>query len=240
MQALEDTLDLTAAAARLEEASAADILAWTAETFAPRATFGTGFGVEGCVIVHLIAERKLPIDIFTLDTGLLFPETIDLWRTLESRYGVKIRGVRPKQTVEVQALHWGPRLWTRDPNHCCRLRKVEPLREALAGKDAWVSAIRRDQTPERATAPVVQRDERFGVVKVNPLARWTTKDVWRFVFKHGVPYNVLHDRGYPSIGCQPCTTSVDEGEHLRAGRWRGLDKRECGLHTEAWDGAIAK
>ena len=240
MQALEDTLDLTAAAARLEEASAADILAWTAETFAPRATFGTGFGVEGCVIVHLIAEQKLPIDIFTLDTGLLFPETIDLWRALESRYGVKIRGVRPRQTVEVQALHWGPRLWTRDPNHCCQLRKVEPLREALAGKDAWVSAIRRDQTPERATAPVVQRDERFGVVKVNPLARWTTKDVWRFVFKHDVPYNVLHDRGYPSIGCQPCTTSVDEGEHLRAGRWRGLDKRECGLHTEAWDGAIAK
>lgn len=240
MQASEDTLDLTAVAERLEEASAADILAWTAETFAPRATFGTGFGVEGCVIVHLIAERKLPIEIFTLDTGLLFPETIELWRTLESRYGVKIRGVRPKQTVEVQALHWGPRLWTRDPNHCCRLRKVEPLREALAGKDAWVSAIRRDQTPERASAPVVQRDERFGVVKVNPLARWTTKDVWRFVFKHDVPYNVLHDRGYPSIGCQPCTTSVDEGEHLRAGRWRGLDKRECGLHTEAWDEAIAK
>ena len=240
MQASEDTLDLTAAAERLEEASAADILAWTAETFAPPATFGTGFGVEGCVIVHLIAERRLPIEIFTLDTGLLFPETIELWRTLESRYGIKIRGVRPRQTVEVQALHWGPRLWTRDPNHCCGLRKVEPLREALAGKDAWVSAIRRDQTPERASAPVVQRDERFGVVKVNPLARWTTKDVWRFVFRHDVPYNVLHDRGYPSIGCQPCTTSVDEGEHLRAGRWRGLGKRECGLHTEAWDEVVAK
>lgn len=233
MQPPEGTLDLTAAAATLEEASAADILAWTASTFAPRATFGTGFGVEGCVIIHLIAEARLPIDIFTLDTGLLFPETYELWKTLEARYGITIRPVRPTETVEEQALHWGPLLWTREPNQCCRLRKVEPLRHALAGKDAWISAIRREQTPERAGAPVVQRDERFGVVKVNPLVRWTSKDVWRFVFKNDVPYNLLHDNGYPSIGCQPCTTPVADGEDPRSGRWRGQGKRECGLHAQS-------
>jgi phosphoadenosine phosphosulfate reductase len=227
------TLDLAAIATELEGASAGDILSWTAATFAPRATFGTGFGVEGCVLVHLIAERELPIDVFTLDTGLLFPETLELWKKLERRYGITIRPVRPGETVEEQAQRLGPELWVREPNQCCGLRKVEPLREALRGMDAWISAIRRDQTPERAAAPIVDRDERFGVVKVNPLARWTTKDVWRFVFANDVPYNVLHDHGYPSIGCWPCTTPVADGEDARSGRWRGQGKRECGLHTQA-------
>ena len=230
---IEPTLDLVSIASELDGASAGDILAWTAETFAPRATFGTGFGVEGCILVHLIAERQLPIDIFTLDTGLLFPETPELWKKLEHRYGVTIRPVRPVQTVGEQALHWGPALWAREPNQCCRLRKVEPLRRALQGMDAWITAIRREQTPERAAAPVVDRDERFGVVKVNPLARWSTKDVWRFVFANDVPYSVLHDRGYPSIGCWPCTTPVADGEDPRSGRWRGQGKRECGLHAHS-------
>jgi phosphoadenosine phosphosulfate reductase len=110
---------------------------------------------------------------------------------------------------------------------------VEPLRQALQGMDAWISAIRREQTPERAAAPVVDRDDRFGVVKVNPLARWTTKDVWRFVFANDVPYNLLHDHGYPSIGCWPCTTPVADGEDPRSGRWRGQGKRECGLHAQS-------
>ena len=233
MSTTEHTRDLASVAAELEGASAGDILAWTAATFAPRATFGTGFGVEGCILIHLIAERELPIDVFTLDTGLLFSETLELWKKLEQRYGVTIRPVRPVQTVEAQALQWGPALWTREPNQCCRLRKVEPLRQALEGMDAWISAIRREQTPERATAPVVDRDSRFGVVKVNPLARWTTRDVWRFVFANDVPYNVLHDHGYPSIGCRPCTTPVGDGEDPRSGRWRGQGKRECGLHIQA-------
>jgi phosphoadenylyl-sulfate reductase (thioredoxin) len=233
MSVLEKSLDLGAIAEELEGASAQEILGWAVDTFAPRVTFGTGFGVEGCVLIHLIAERKLPIDLFTLDTGLLFPETYALWKKLEARYGVRIRAVRPAQTVEVQALHWGPRLWSRDPNQCCQLRKVEPFKQALAGMDAWISAIRREQTPERAAAPVVARDPWFGVVKINPLVRWTAKDIWKFVFKHDVPYNRLHDEGFPSIGCRPCTTAVAEGEDPRSGRWRGQGKRECGLHAQA-------
>jgi phosphoadenosine phosphosulfate reductase len=232
MSASGQTLDLSSIAAELEGAGAEDILAWAAESFAPRVTFGTGFGVEGCILVHMIAERRLPIEIFTLDTGLLFAETIELWRKLEARYGIRVRAVRPAQTVEEQELHWGPQLWAREPNQCCHLRKVQPLRTALAGMDAWISAIRREQTPQRAAAPVVDRDARFGVVKVNPLVRWTTKDVWKFVFAHDVPYNLLHDNDYPSIGCWPCTTPVADGEEPRSGRWRGLGKSECGLHVQ--------
>jgi phosphoadenosine phosphosulfate reductase len=207
------------------------ILAWAAGV-GPKAAFGTGFGAEGCAIVHLIASAHLPIKVFTLDTGVLFPETYRLWESLEEKYGITIRAVRPAQTIHEQAASFGPALWERDPDACCRLRKLEPLREALRDVDVWITAIRRDQTPERAAAPVAERDERYGLVKVNPLARWTTKDVWRFLHANDVPYNPLHDAGYPSIGCQPCTTPVAAGEDPRAGRWRGHQKNECGLHAE--------
>jgi len=221
-------------AAELEGASADQILAWAAGA-GGRASFSTGFGVEGCVLVHLIASAHLPIDVFTLDTGLLFPETYALWQRLEQRYGIPIRAVRPEQSVEAQAASVGPALWERDPDRCCGLRKMAPLAQALAGVDFWVTAIRRDQTPERATAPVVERDARYNLFKVNPLVRWTSKDVWRFVHANDVPYNPLHDQGYPSIGCQPCTSAVAEGEDPRAGRWRGREKRECGLHVNPID-----
>jgi phosphoadenosine phosphosulfate reductase len=223
-------VDAARAASDLEESSADAILAWAAGA-GGRASFSTGFGVEGCVLVHLIASAHLPIDVFTLDTGLLFPETYALWRRLEQRYGITIHAVRPEQTVEAQAASVGPALWERDPDRCCGLRKTAPLRRALDGVDFWISAIRRDQTPERAKAPVVERDARYNLLKVNPLVRWTSKDVWRFVHANDVPYNPLHDQGYPSIGCQPCTSAVAEGEDPRAGRWRGREKRECGLHV---------
>lgn len=221
-------------ASDLEEASAEAILAWAAAT-GGRVSFSTGFGVEGCVLVHLIASAHLPIDVFTLDTGLLFPETYALWQRLEQRYGIVIRAVRPEQSVEAQAASVGPALWERDPDRCCGLRKMAPLAQALAGVDVWVTAIRRDQTPERASAPVIERDARYNLFKVNPLVRWTSKDVWRFVHANDVPYNPLHDQGYPSIGCQPCTSAVAEGEDPRAGRWRGREKRECGLHVNPID-----
>jgi len=207
------------------------ILCWAADQ-APRVAFSTGFGAEGCVLIHLIASAGLPIDVFTLDTGVLFPETYALWRTLQNRYGMTIRAVRPRQTIAEQAASFGPALWERHSDECCRLRKVEPLRDALKDVDVWITAIRRDQTPDRATAPVVEHDERYGLIKVNPLVRWTMKDVWRFLHANGVPYNSLHDAGYPSIGCQPCTTPVAAGEDPRAGRWRGHQKNECGLHVE--------
>jgi phosphoadenylyl-sulfate reductase (thioredoxin) len=171
------------------------------------------------------------VDLLTLDTGLLFPETYALWRRLEQRYGLRIRAVRPAQTVEQQAAALGPALWERDPDRCCGLRKVEPLRAALSGYRAWISAIRREQTPERAGVAVVARDARFGLVKVSPLAAWTAARVWGYLRAHDVPTNPLHARGYPSIGCQPCTTPVRIGENPRAGRWRGKGKTECGLHA---------
>lgn len=223
--------ELTAWQERLEGRSALEILTAAAERFAPRITFTTGFGVEGCVIVDLIARHRLPIDICTLDTGLFFPETYELWRRLEEHYGLRIRAVRPEWTLEEQARHHGEALWERDPDRCCEIRKVQPLERALYGFDAWVTAIRRDQTLERRRARVVENDPRRNVVKINPLLAWTTKDVWDYVHRHGVPYNPLHDRGYPSIGCMPCTTPVLDGEDPRAGRWRGRVKTECGLHS---------
>jgi phosphoadenylyl-sulfate reductase (thioredoxin) len=222
--------ELVRCAQELEGESPEAILRWAADRFAPRITCATGFGLEGCAIVDLVARLSLPVDLFTLDTGLLFPETYDLWRRLESRYGIVIRPVRPRSSVDEQATLEGPELWTRDPDRCCELRKLRPLRAELSSFDAWVSAIRRDQTAERADAPVVGWDWRFGLVKVNPLVRWTFADVRAYIRDYDVPYNPLHDQGYPSIGCQPCTTPVTEGEDPRAGRWRGREKRECGLH----------
>jgi len=223
--------EVAAAAEELERADAAAILRWAGERFAPRLGFATGFGVEGCVLIDLVARHQVPVDVFTLDTGLFFPETYALWRRLEARYRITIRAVRPAQTVAEQAAAHGDALWARDPDACCRLRKVEPLAAAARDFDAWISAIRRDQSPDRAGAAVVERDRRFGIVKINPLAGWTDKDVWRHVHDHDVPYNPLHDQGFPSIGCAPCTSSVAAGEDARAGRWRGAAKTECGLHT---------
>jgi phosphoadenylyl-sulfate reductase (thioredoxin) len=224
-------IDVPAAAQTLERESAVEILRWASRRI-EKLTFATGFGAEGCVVIDLIAREKLPIDLFTLDTGVLFPETYALWRALEKRYGVTIRAVRPEQTIPAQALVHGARLWERDPDRCCNMRKIAPLRAALAPWDAWITAIRRDQTPERATAQVVEHDRKFGLVKVNPLVRWTHDEVWAHIYANDVPYNELHDRGYPSIGCQPCTSPVEGAEDPRAGRWRGLAKRECGLHVK--------
>ncbi len=223
-------VDWRAAAAALHGRPAEEVLAWAAERYAGRLTFATGFGAEGCVIVDLAARHELQVDLFTLDTGLLFPETYALWRMLERRYGVRIRAVRPGESVEQQAESQGPKLWERDPDACCERRKVEPLRAELRGREAWITAIRRDQTAARKDAREVEWDARFGLVKVNPLVAWSHDDVWAYVRAHDVPVNPLHQRGYPSIGCWPCTSAVRPGEDARAGRWRGSAKKECGLH----------
>lgn len=208
----------------------AEILAWAVERF-PRIGFATGFGVEGCVLVDVIARARLPIELFTLDTGLLFQETYDLRLRLEARYGVTVRALRPARSVAEQAREFGERLWDRDPDRCCEMRKVAPLRDALAGLEAWVTAIRREQTHERSGVRILEWDGRFGLAKVNPLAHWTAGDVWRHVRANHVPFNPLHERGYPSIGCVPCTSPVLPGEGPRAGRWRGREKKECGIHA---------
>ena len=223
--------EIARAADELEHLTPEQILHWTSQRY-PRVSFATGFGAEGCVLIDMAARHALPIDLFTLDTGLLFPETYALWRRLEQRYAVTIRAVRPAQTVEEQATGHGDQLWALDPDRCCALRKVAPLAEALAGSDAWITAIRRDQTPTRAAARHVEWDASNGLVKVNPLLRWSSDDVWGYVKQHGVPCNALHDAGYGSIGCAPCTTPVAPGEDSRAGRWRAREKKnECGLHV---------
>ena len=215
----------------LETATPLEILRWAADQFGSRLTFATGFGAEGCVMVDLIGRHRLPIDIFTLDTGLLFPETYDLWRRLEARYALTIRGVHPDLTVDAQAATHGPELWTRHADRCCEMRKVSPLVAELSAFDAWITAIRRDQSASRADALAVEWDSKFGLGKVNPLVRWTKQEVWSHLLRNEVPYNPLHDRGYPSIGCLPCTSTVAAGEDDRAGRWRGATKTECGLHA---------
>ena len=217
-------------AATLEHASPLETLAWAVESYGDGLTFATGFGPEGCVLIDLIGRHNLPVDIFTLDTGLLFPETQTLWRQLEDKYSLTIRAVRPLQSVDEQSTEHGEKLWERIPDQCCKLRKVIPLKAELSKGDAWITAIRRDQTAERANALVVEWDKKFKMAKVNPLVRWTKQQVWDHLNQYDVPYNKLHDDGYPSIGCMPCTTAVAVGEDDRSGRWRGTAKTECGLH----------
>ena len=210
-----------------------ETLRLAAERFAPRLVMATGFGMEGCVLTDLIGRNKLPVDIFTLDTGLFFEETYTLWKTLERRYDLTIRTVRPELTVGEQAERFGDALWERNPDRCCEMRKVQPLRAALAGADAWITALRRDQTPDRANASMLEHDQKFGLVKINPLVEWTAQDVRDYVREHDVPFNPLHEQGYPSIGCAPCTSPVQAGESPRAGRWRGKGKTECGIHNRS-------
>ena len=215
----------------LAEATPQAVLRWAVETFGRRLTMATAFGPEGCCLIHMLADIDPDIRIFNLDTGYQFQETLDLRERIKHRYGIEVEYVRPELTVEeYEAEHGGP-LYRIRPDQCCHDRKLVPLRRTLVGYDAWVSAIRRDQTAHRAAAGVVQWDAKFNLVKVNPLLAWTKKDVWGFVLKHDVPYNPLHDQGYPSIGCWPCTRPVGAGEDERAGRWAGTAKKECGLHV---------
>lgn len=220
--------DLAALDAALEGRPPGEILAQVAARHpGGRLALACSFGLEDCLLVHLVAAARLPVEIFTLDTGFLFPETYALWRSLERRYGLTIRAER--SGLGGPAAGEAPP-WEVDADACCEARKVVPLRAALSRYDAWITGIRRDQTPERAGAPVVGWDGRFGLVKVNPLAAWTLGEVEEAVRRDGVPVNPLHARGYPSIGCLPCTSPVGPGEDPRAGRWRGAEKKECGLH----------
>jgi phosphoadenosine phosphosulfate reductase len=212
------------------------ILSWAVTTFHPRLTMATAFGAEGCCLIHMLAEIEPSVRIFNLETGYQFSETLELRERIQRRYGIEVELIRPDLTVpEYEAEHGGP-MYVHRPDQCCHDRKVLPLRRAVAGYRAWVSAIRGDQTAHRGAASLVQWDAKFSLVKVNPLLGWTKKDVWNFIARHDVPYNPLHDRGYPSIGCWPCTRPVADGEDERAGRWAGTVKKECGLHVIEHEG----
>jgi phosphoadenosine phosphosulfate reductase len=166
---------------------------------------------------------------FYLDTDVLFPETYQTKDRLEERYGIKFHKYG-SMTLEQQAGLYGDELWARDPDACCGIRKVDPMRSALSAVDCWVSGIRRQDSQTRAKAPKFAWDKRFNLWKLNPLADWSEKDVWRYISDNDIPYNPLHDQGYPSIGCTHCTRKPAEGEDDRAGRWAGTTKTECGLH----------
>ena len=216
-------------AGRLEGQPPEAILAAVAERYPGTIALANSFGAEDCLLVDVIARAQLPVRVFTLDTGYLFAETYALWKQLEQRYHLLIEA-RRTDLPPVDPAATPP--WQLDPDACCHARKVLPLREALAGLGAWVTGIRRDQTPDRANARVVEWDGRFGLVKVNPLAAWTEAEVQDRIRRLSIPTNPLHAQGYHSIGCAPCTTPVRPGEDPRAGRWRGREKTECGLHVD--------
>jgi phosphoadenosine phosphosulfate reductase len=215
----------------VEQWNPEDLLRWAFVTFGGYVEIASGFGPEGVVLIDIAAKVQPAFRIFTLDTDFLFPETYSLMERIEKRYGLRVERLKSTLTPEDQERSHGPALWGRDPDACCNLRKVEPLREKLSQLRAWVTSIRRDQTPTRAAALKVEWDAKFHLVKINPLADWSSGKVWRYIHDHDLPYNVLHDQGYPSIGCTHCTRSVQPGEDERAGRWSGFRKTECGLHT---------
>jgi phosphoadenosine phosphosulfate reductase len=191
----------------------------------------TGLGPEGCTIIAMLAKIEPKVYVFNLDTGYQFQETLDLRDRIAEKYGIEVDLQKPDLSVaEYEALHGGP-LYKTNPDRCCFDRKVRVLHRVAKHFDAWATGIRRDQSPTRADTPIVRWDKKFGLVKISPLAAWTKKDVWAYIVREGVPYNPLHDQGYPSIGCKPCTRSILDGEDERAGRWSGTAKTECGLHT---------
>ena len=223
-------------AAQLDHAPLEEILRWSWDRFGATANIGTSFQGAGLVIIDQAVRLGLGFPVFTLDTQLLFPETYELKERLERFFGIRIEALVPEQTPEQQAKESGPELWKTNPDSCCIQRKVIPLRKKLDELSAWITGLRRQQSETRERTQVVEL-YKFDVlhdrniVKINPMAAWSREQVWEYVREHGIPYNPLHDRGYRSIGCWPCTRAVATGENERAGRWTGFDKAECGIHT---------
>jgi phosphoadenosine phosphosulfate reductase len=224
--------ELREASRRLESATPEEIIAWGVEHYAPYLTMATAFGPEGCVILAMLAKIAPETYVFNLETGYQFAETLELRDRIAEKYGIGVDLLQPELSVpEYEAVHGGP-LYRTNPNQCCFDRKIKTLQRASQVMHAWMSGIRRDQSADRAQASIVGWDKKFGLVKISPLANWTKKDVWKRITDESIPYNPLHDKGYPSIGCWPCTRAVEAGEtDERAGRWSGMHKTECGLHS---------
>lgn len=228
------TLDLDHTAARLETASAHDIVRWALATL-PRFAVSSSFGADSAVLLHLVAQIDPSVPVLFLETGFHFPETLRYRRDLADLLGLTdVRDLRPALTVGEQASEHGGGLYVRNSDACCAIRKVAPLNAALQEFDGWASGVRRDQTPDRADTPVVSRVFRddHPLVKVSPLARWSAQDVEDYLARHGLPRHPLAEAGYPSIGCAPCTRRVRPGDDPRAGRWADSGKTECGIHIE--------
>jgi phosphoadenosine phosphosulfate reductase len=220
-------------------------LSWAFERFGRAVAISSAFGVEGMVLIDMASRVRKDFRLFTVDTEFLFPETYNLMDRIEEKYGIAIERVYSSLPPQEQERVHGEALWSRNPDLCCNLRKVEPLRRKLGELNAWITSIRRDQTSARSGARRVEWDTKFGLVKINPIVDWTSTQVWRYIHDHDVPYNELHNQDYPSIGCTHCTRAVRPGEDPRAGRWPGFAKTECGLHiiepaTNAVEAVAAK
>ena len=218
--------------AELQNAYPQEILRRTVELFGDELVVVTSFQPTGIVTLHMLQEIAPDLPIMTVDTGLLFDETYQLMDQLEQAWGLNLIRVHPSQTVTEQAQTHGKALWLDEPNKCCDLRKVVPLKNALNGYQAWVSGVRRDQSSTRAETPIISWDKRNEKIKLCPFATWTESMIWTYIHAYELPYNALHTQGYTSIGCFPCTQAVKEGEDLRAGRWVNHAKTECGIHIQ--------
>jgi phosphoadenosine phosphosulfate reductase len=229
--------ELKSATEELAGLPAAEGLDWVASRYGGESIFSTSFGIEDQVITYLIAAQHLPIDIFTLDTGRLFPETYSTWSRVLEKYGLTIKSYYPEeQALQRFISEKGPNSFyesVENRKQCCHIRKVEPLQRALKGKKIWVTGIRAEQSPERHFESNIEWDATNNIIKYHPLLYWTFEEVKDFVAKNDIPYNPLHDRGFVSIGCAPCTRAIQPGEDFRAGRWWWEDnsKKECGLHV---------
>ena len=222
--------------AEFVDAPLSEVLRWAWDRFGTRAAVGTSFQGAGLVMLHHAVEAGFRFPVFTLDTQLLFPETYELKQKLEQFFGIEIEALLPEQSPEAQAAELGAELWKSRPDTCCTLRKVIPLQRKLENLAVWMTGVRRQQSSTRDQAQILElyhfdvlRD-RY-ILKLNPMVLWSREQVWEHIRRHQIPYNVLQDRGYRSIGCMPCTRATDSGEDERAGRWTGFDKAECGIHT---------
>jgi len=227
---IDDQLQVAQVQAVAETWSPQHVLSWAFRTFGKKVAISSAFGVEGMVLIDMASRISKNFRLFTIDTEFLFAETYNLMDRIEEKYGITIERVYSALSPEEQQRVHGEALWTSNPDLCCNLRKVEPLRRKLDELSAWITSIRRDQTSVRSGAKRIEWDAKFGLVKVNPIVDWASKQVWRYIHDHDVPYNALHDQDYPSIGCTHCTRAVRPGEDPRAGRWPGFNKTECGLH----------
>ncbi len=221
---------------RFQKESTEQILGWAWEQFGKRAGIGTSFQGAGLVMIDLARKNGFNFPVFTIDTGFLFPETIQLKERLEDFFDLEIEGLLPDLSPEKQAEVHGSELWKRDPDLCCTMRKVLPLQNKLSELDCWITGLRREQSDTRANIGIIELyifDENSGreIVKLNPMANWSRDAVWKYLHDNHIPYNPLHDQGYRSIGCWPCTTKSNGGPNERAGRWTGFNKVECGIHT---------
>lgn len=210
---------------------ALNVLKWSYEHYGEEIVYACSFGIEGIVLVDLISKVKPDATIVFLDTDVHFKETYETIDRVKEKYPqLNIIMKKPKLTLEEQAAEYGDKLWETNPNQCCQIRKLTPLNEVLSDSKAWISGLRHEQSETRKHVQFINRDDKFQSIKICPLIHWTWKDVWRYVTKNDLPYNPLHDQGYPSIGCSHCTAPAFDINDLRSGRWQGKGKTECGLH----------